>query len=70
MGKGKKKKNREMESTLQFFMAKNKISVRSEKELEELTKKLNEMLESYPYPEKEKQVLLSGEKEIPEKDKD
>ena len=46
MGKGKKKKNREMESTLQFFMAKNKISVRSEEELEELTKKLNEMLES------------------------
>ena len=70
MGKGKKKKNREMESTLQFFMAKNKISVRSEEELEVLTKKLNEMLESYPYPEKEKQVLLSGEKEIPEKDKD
>ena len=70
MGKGKKKKNREMESTLQFFMAKNKISVRSEEELEELTKKLNEMLESYTYPEKEKQVLLSGEKEIPEKDKD
>ena len=70
MGKGKKKKkNKEMELRLQLFMAENKISV-SEEDFEEITKKLNEMLVGYPYPEKAEQVLSLEEIENTKKDKD
>ena len=70
MGKGKKKKkNKEIELRLQLFMAKNKISA-SEEDFEEITKKLNEMLEGYPYPEKSAQVLSLEEIENTKKDKD
>ena len=50
-------------------MAEKGISM-SEEELEEATKKLNAMLEGYPYPEKAEQVLSLEEIENRKKDKD
>lgn len=65
---GKKKKIK-IHPKLQLFMAEKGISM-SEEELEEATKKLNAMLEGYPYPEKAEQVLSLEEIENTKKDKD
>lgn len=64
------KKKTKIHPRLQLFMAEKGISM-SEEELEEATKKLNEMLENFSYPEKEGVMLSSDKtKKLEKKEKD